>query len=186
MIAQEIVQLLEEPTLDRRPIKKKIADNASLKELLNALGIARNSLTKQILCELLGNRKDNTSVPILLDMLHDEIAKVRCVAADSIAKIGSPSAGVPLLDRLLVEKDKGVKHMIVLALGSVGYSPSIPKLMECLSDSDGTLRGCAAWSLGVLKAEEAKEKLRAALKKEENEYAKNRMTEALRILNHEQ
>jgi HEAT repeat protein len=179
MKTQKIIQLLEEPMDDRRQIKKEIEDKASIEDLQNALRFAKKPITKQILCELLGNRQNDSAIPILLNVLQDETASVRAAAADAISKIRCVIAGKPLMDQLVIENDKGAKQMIILALGAVGYSPAIPKLIECLSDSNGTLRGCAAWSLGTLNAKEARKIMLDMLQYERNEYAKKRLTEAL-------
>ena len=55
----------------------------------------------------------------------------------------------------------------------------IASLIQALSDDDGVVRGCAAWSLGTLHATEAIGALHRAIAVESNPYAKARMCSAL-------
>lgn len=64
----------------------------------------------------------------------------------------------------------------------VRHKPAIPLLIEALSDPHAALRGLAAWSLGVLRAEEAVDALRHALAKETDGYPIARMEEALALI----
>jgi HEAT repeat protein len=179
MDAQEIIRMLEESTKDRRSVKHQIDELASLEELIEAVKQAKMDLTKQILCELLGNRHDDSVVDVLLPFLQDDSLGVRGEAADALARIGNTRAGKPLMDNLFIEADPGMQRALVLALGAVGYNPAIPYLIGLLGNPDETLRGCAAWSLGALKAKAAESRLLEAFETEIDEYARNRMSEAL-------
>lgn len=179
MTAKGIAQLLDAPVVDRRPTVRELSASAPTAELIAALIEAQTPLTKQILCDILGERSDGVAVPALVGALEDESSGVRGSAADALAKIGDISAGGALNSHFASEKDSGVRQMLALALGSVGYKPATPLLLQVLDDSNGTLRGCAAWSLGALKAADAKDPLQAALARETDPYATRRMREAL-------
>jgi HEAT repeat protein len=182
--AEYIIQLLEVSTDDRRPVVKLVSKNASITELVIAL---QNStgLVRQILCDILGERQEQLAIPVLINCLNDTSPGVRSSTADALGKIGDSSAGEALLKRFDgTEKDTGVRQMLGIALGAVGYKPAIPFLIQALKDTDTTLRGCAAWSLGVLKAKEAEVSLEQALLITEKTelYTVNRIQEALKTI----
>jgi HEAT repeat protein len=179
MDVQRIIQLLEEPTTDRRPVVDRLEVEASRDELIKALEMSTAPLTRQIICDMLGRRHEAAAVPRLLEALNDISPKVRGAAADALAKVGSEGSGVQIMKRLNVEQDNGVRQMLVLAIGSVRYRPAVPYLVELLRDADPAIRGCAAWSLGSLRAKEAMGYLAEALNKELDIYAKERFAEAL-------
>jgi HEAT repeat protein len=188
LTAQKIIQLLEAPTDDRRPISDWILSNAPVTELILALQGNSTPLVRQILCDMLGERHERAAVPILVDCLNDASPDIRDSAADALAKIGDPSAGKALMECFAgAEREIGVRQMLALALGAVGHKPAIPLLIQALNEPNGTLRGCAAWSLGVLDAEEAKDALQRALKHEigsdaDSAYAAKRMRAAIRAI----
>ena len=178
-----IIQLLSRPVVDRRPITRTIAVRASLSALLLALEHATSSHVKEIVSNILGNRHNARAVPSLLNVLTDSSSGVRASAADALAKIRNPTAGPTLLSRFRAERNNGVRQMLALALGATGYRPSAAALIASLTDKSGALRGCAAWSLGILRVREANKALRHALTKEKDKYAANRMKEALEQIN---
>jgi len=138
----------------------------------------KTQLTYAILCELLVKRKDVQAVPILLKALQDTDSAIRAEAAQALAKIESPLAGEALLAQYLTEEDQGAKEWEVIALGSVGYRPAIPQLIQALDMEH--LRRYAALALGELKAKEAKEAVEKALTYETDSYTVKLMQEALR------
>lgn len=181
LTARRIVALLEAQTRDRRPVIGRITAKASLSDLIAALELATTPLVREIVCRIIGDRYAEIAVPNLIKALGDESAAVRYAAADALAKIGDARAGPPLLERFNASEDTPwVKHMLALALGAVGYQPAIKPLVQALSNTDPSLRGCAAWSLGALGAVEAKGALRQAIASEtEIGYTMERLREAL-------
>jgi HEAT repeat protein len=182
MDAQEIVRLLEAPTPDRRPLIARIEKAATTEDLLQALRETKSAHTRLILVYSLGERRDPAALSSLVAALDDAVPNVRSAAADSLGKIGASEVGAVLLQRFASERDVSVREMIASALGGVGHAPAVPALIEALTDSSAALRGCAAWSLGALQAREAEDALEAALKGENSQYAKDRITEALSIV----
>lgn len=184
LASTDIIQLLENPGNKGYFIKRRIREKALVGEIIKALESSTTSRVRQILCDILGERRAEAALPALIKCLHDPSADVRSSAADALAKIHHPSAGGALMRGFLKEEeDMGVRRMLAAALGAVSYRPAIPVLIDALTDSDGSLRGSAAWSLGALRATEAVGTLRQALKNETNSYATTRMKEALDLIN---
>lgn len=180
--SENIIRLLETPTDDRRSLMNNLKKVASTEQLILALESKPASrLTRQLLCDLLGYRGEAAAVSTLIRLLDDVEPQVRGSAAEALDKIGDPSAGSELLEQFKKEDDEGTRRAFAIALGAVGFRLAIPVLIETLKDKDPVVRGCAAWSLGVLKAQEAKEALAEALKSETGTYAKERMEEALKM-----
>jgi HEAT repeat protein len=180
--ASEIINLLG--NLDEHEYYRecRVQRVATVKELIIALRTSTDPNVRRILCDMLGDRRAKTAVPTLIECLKDPSASVRAAAADSLGKIGSPSAGESLLVHFKQEKQEDARTMLAAALGAVGHRPAIPFLIEALSDPHRSLRGAAAWSLGVLRAEESVDALRSALAKETDSYPIARMEEALTLI----
>jgi HEAT repeat protein len=176
--ADEIIRLLEEPTKDRRPLKYKLQREASVKELVNALWSSKKVLTSRILCDILGARRARTAIPALVNCLNQPDQDLKNDAAEALGKIGSPKAGNELLRHFIDEPCL----WYAVALGAIGYNPAIPYLIAALHSASSSVRGGAAWSLGELIAYEAENVLISALAKEDYGYAKNRISEALNII----
>ncbi|MDD5371050.1 MAG: HEAT repeat domain-containing protein [Anaerolineaceae bacterium] len=178
LTADEINRQLEEPTDDRRPLKHQIKREAKIKDLIQALMISKSSLSRRILCDILGDRHAKSAIPILIKCLDDDDWKVRSDAAEALSKIGSSKAGESLLEHL--KKDPLPAY--VFALGSVGYRDAIPFLESMLESDSNTIRGGAAWSLGVLRALEAKGVLLKALLNENDGWVLNHINNAINQL----
>lgn len=174
--AQEIVQLLEEPTDDRRQLKSKLRREARLKELVEALRRSETELTRRILCDILGARRAKTAIPALIECLDHPSSWVQDDAAEALAKIGSPKAGEALLRHFIQDPS----FWLAAALGAVGYRSAIPYLIEALKNSsDEMVRGGAAWALGKLKAKEGVDVLEEASIREEDAFVTERIQKAL-------
>ena len=182
MNAQEIIQLLETPTTDRRPTVRRITKEAAIPELIKALQEATVPLTREILCDILGTHADKRATPVLIDALHDSTPEVRGSAADALAKVEDPQAGPALMEQFNREGDDDIRQLIAIALGAVNYQPAIPYLIQALSSSSEMLRLCAAWALKDLRAQEAKQPLERALEHETDSYTVDEMKKALTII----
>ena len=123
MNAKEIVELLEKESDDGFIVMRQITTDAPLAELIIALQTKPIPLTRQLVCDILGER-----------------------AAD------------PMINS------------------------AIPTLLKALRDPIGATRQCAAWSLGELKASEAKNALQHALEQESDPYAAEVMRKALKAI----
>jgi HEAT repeat protein len=182
MNAQEIVHLLEEPTENRTPIKEKITAEASIEDLIAAMHEPIAPLTRQILCDILGERHAAQALPELLTALRDTDPKIRSAAADALASVGDSQAGPALLERYRSEEDRDVRVMIAVALGAVRYQPAVPDLMQALDDPYDTLQMEAAWSLGELKATAARASMQRVLARQTDDYSRKLVQDALEKL----
>jgi HEAT repeat protein len=181
--ADGIIELLEEPTEHRYPVKLRITQEAEGNEIIKALERASEPLTRQILCDILGDRFERSAVLILLECLQDSSIGIRGSAADALGLIGDHAAGPSLAVQYEAEEQGSVvRHLLSSALGAVAYRPAIPLLLEALQDKDSVLRGSAAWSLGMMPAPETREAIESALQVETEppeSYVMRRLPETL-------
>lgn len=63
-------------------------------------------------------------------------------------------------------KRRGLLRNVAVALGNVGDSEAVPALTKALSDSEALIRGHAAWALGRIGGDTAKQGLRDAQRNE--------------------
>jgi HEAT repeat protein len=129
----------------------------------------------------------NLAIPTLVEALQDLSSGVRSSALEALTKIGDPGTGEAIMAAFSKEEqDEGMQRAFLVAFGAVGYRPAIPLLIKALSDSIEATRQCAAWSLGELKASEAKDALQRALEQETDPYAIEVMGKALKAIRHAQ
>lgn len=176
--ANQIIQKLEEPGINLLPVKMELKRKAKIRELKNALTISEKIQTSRILCDILGERRAKSAIPVLIKCLNSRSEDLRENAAEAIGKIGGEEAGEELMNQLR----KKPNVWIALALGSIKYKPSIPSLITALSGPFPKVRGGAAWSLGELMAKEALVELENAFEKETETYSKKRILEAIEIM----
>ncbi len=187
MNAQDIIHLLEEPTNDGWQVMHQVTTNAPLLELVAALQANPAPLTRQLLCDILGERAADpmidSALSVLVEELQDPSLGVRSSAVEALTKIGNPSTGDALMAAFSKEEqDEGMQRAFLTAFGAVGYRLAIPLLLQALRDPVDATRQCAAWSLGELKAHEAQDPLRQALAQETDPYVAGVMKKALKAL----
>ena len=179
----EIIRLFEEPSSDRRTLKKRLTANGQADSIVAALRLSQSILVRQILCDVLGDRHEWCAAEALTVCLADPEPSVRSAAADALAKIQNPQAGEPLLERFQTsEQDLGVRRMLAVALGAVRCVAAVPSLIDSLRHADASLRGSAAWALGAMGSKVSIPALQEAIAIETSPYAVQRMHEALQIL----
>jgi hypothetical protein len=173
----DIIILLEEPNMDRRPLKHQLKREAYLKNLIQALRISKTSLTRRILCDIIGyrHRYAKTAVPVLIECLDDQDWKVRSDAAEALSKIGGIKAGKALLNHLEEEE----LPAYIWSLGSLGYHDAIPVIEKSLRSNSRKVRAASAWSLSALNDFNARILLIEAIKNEKDKWVKDYMQNAL-------
>src|SRR5436190_18918821 len=119
--AKRIIGILERPGMHGLKKKRRLTRDARVVDLVAALRLSQTALTRANLCEVLGRRKARSAVPDLIACLNDESAMVRSDAATALGRIGASSAGTALIHQLENEKDNGVRQLIMIALGAIGY-----------------------------------------------------------------
>jgi HEAT repeat protein len=159
---------------------------ASDQDLVAALQRVTDLNMWHVLHYVIGERKIQAALPVLLEHLTHPHADIRDSAADALGKIGDPQAGDALFARFTgAEPEPGVRPMLAAALGGVGYRPAIPALIATLQTpgSEATmLRRMAAEALRTLKAVEALPALEQAWAQERNAYTKDRMLLAIGVI----
>ncbi len=86
------------------------------------------------------------AVPALIDSLKERDRVVQWCAAHALGNLGPRARGAaPALARLLHEKEKGIAQA---GAGALADLDAVPILLQLLKDSDKSVRGWAAWSLG--------------------------------------
>jgi epoxyqueuosine reductase len=76
-------------------------------------------------------------------------------------------------------KRRGLLRNVCVALGNIGDPQAVPALIGALHDHEPLVRGHAAWALGRIGGEQAKQALEEALAGEENEEVKKEIQCAL-------
>jgi len=84
----------------------------------------------------------------------------------------------PLMYNYIRDK-KYFQRNAAIALGNIGDSAFIPDLARAMEDSEGLVRGYAAWALGKIGGSRAKQVLEASLARETDELAKKEIQAAL-------
>jgi HEAT repeat protein len=159
------------------PSFRAFCERASAADLISAFEASRNEATKVAIVIAIGERGLDGALPLLVRALWDRSLSVREFAAESLAKVGDPRCGPDLVRKY--REERGLRLLVAIALGAVGYRPAIPLLIDALCDEDGMVRGGAAWSLGHMGAVEARTALEVALRREQHGYARDRMCQAL-------
>jgi len=177
LLADEILQLFEPPGVDfPQFILRK---EASVKQMILALEKTNSIKARRTICAVLGDRHAKFAVPILTRHLADTDLTVRCYAAEALGKIGDPDAGPALLALFKKKQPRALRSTLAVVMGSIHYQSAVPTLIRALADEDDSVRGCAAWSLGLLLPAESVPALLQALAVETSSWAKERIQGAL-------
>jgi HEAT repeat protein len=94
------------------------------------------------------------AVPVLIDALSDEEARIRLHIVDLLRDFGDPDAVVALAGALR-DPEWRVRWKAADALGRVGSAAAVPDLVDMLTDSAKDVQIAAAWALGKIKHESA-------------------------------
>jgi len=186
--AARITELLEQQAPDGRPTFNWLREQAPEAELVAALRAAQASMTRHLLCDLLGYREVASGVPVLLGCLADHDVGVRGAAAEALMNIFSahpeqatPEAREALMQRWELEEHDEIRRTLVLALGAARHGPFAPTLEALLDDPDKLMRKVAvrafAWHGGV----DAGPRLLGMFAAEENPYERASLA---RLLGH--
>jgi len=175
--------LLSQFDVEPRLLVDRLRNEGPNELLLDALALSSDPKVRAILCDLLGFRKAAAATGLLTDCLSDPDEHVRGSAADALAKIGDPTTGSFVFQKLVAtDPSPGVQRMLIAAVGAVHYEPAVATLIALLKHADPSTRGTAAWSLGQIGNAVALGPLEAAVGAETHAYPTQRMHEALRTL----
>jgi epoxyqueuosine reductase len=79
-------------------------------------------------------------------------------------------------------KRRGLLRNVCVALGNLGDPVAVPALVRALADPEPLVRGHAAWALGTIGGDDAREALHAALETEADEMVRQELRYALELL----
>lgn len=139
----------------------RLVRDEPLGAVIAALRAARDPVSRQVLCDVLGDRKEEPSIPALLERLDDPAVGVRSSAADALGKVfgyvdvpPAPARRREVLDALLVrweiEESDDVRSTLAQTLALLG-DPSVRPLLEAAAEHpDHKVRGQARWGLDHL------------------------------------
>ena len=118
------------------------------------------------------------AIPALIECLDDVDWEVRSDAAEALSKLGAYEAGKSLVAHLQNEP----LPAYVFALGWIGYRDAIPVLIGLLQSKLSKIRGGAAWSLGQMRASEAKDSLYEAIQSEKDDWVLECLLDAFTMI----
>lgn len=97
----------------------------------------------------LGEAREVSAVGPIADMLEDDERAVRAAAAQTLGKIGRPSAIPYLIDMLMKERSWDLRHEAVEALRQIGDPAAVNELLVTIegNNPDQGLQQIAAWAL---------------------------------------
>jgi hypothetical protein len=133
-------------------------------DLASALRLAAVPRIRQVICDLLGKKRDPNTLDALVDALSDSSTSVRASAADAIGKVFGYVENPPvghrarvvraLLDRWAGEDSDAVRSTLAQTLALVGDQSVRPVLEAALDHPDRQVRGQAAWGLRHLSGQQ--------------------------------
>ncbi|MGD1937632.1 MAG: HEAT repeat domain-containing protein [Cyanophyceae cyanobacterium] len=156
-LLQRVCDLLQEGRFDT-------GDRDLIGQMVEGLGDTRGMVRLQF-AETLGKGIGKPAVPQLIDALaNHENPVVRRASAKTLTLIRDPRAVPTLVNAFLHDEDTVVKGSSIGALADTG-KPSVPVLLEVLSDPSQpeSIKGHAAWALGVIGSDAADELFKAAV-----------------------
>jgi len=131
--------------------------------------------------EALGEEGDLRAVAPLIEALSDPHVDVSWIAAKSLGRLGDPEA-VPHLIRMLEDEDKWQRIGAAEGLGGIADPEAVEPLVRILAaDPDRLVREKAAWALGEIGGDTAKEALLSA-EEDESERVRKAVQKALEKL----
>jgi len=130
---------------------------------------------------MLGELKDESTLPNLLNALSDKDAGIRWGAVEAVGKMGAIQARKEV-EGMLKDKSPDVRMFAIGALGRLGSRDSIPALAGMLSSKTIAERKNAIRSLGKIGGPEAAKAIRGRLA-DSNRYVKTLAIETLVDLN---
>jgi hypothetical protein len=127
----------------RRDAQMREASTEALVQLLRDPNGEMRGLAAEVLIE----RRDPASVPLIGELLRDSDSSVRHMAARTLGQIGLPSAAEPLI-LALGDPDDSVVPAVAQAIGLVKAAGATEGLIRALGRGDVSARTAAAWALG--------------------------------------
>lgn len=139
----------------------RLVKEAPLDSVIGALRRAVDPESRQMLCDVLGDRKEAAAVPALLGRLDAPEVGVRAAAAEAVGKVFGYTDAPPsperrrevlgvLLARWEVEESDAVRSTLAQTLALLGDPAVRPVLEAAVDHPDRRVRGQARWGLDHL------------------------------------
>lgn len=109
-----------------------------LLQLLRGLLVNDQDLeVRSQVAKILGEVRDRESVPLLIELLKNDSARLRFFAAEALGRIGNPAAVDPLFDMLAknADSDLYIRHAGVVALASIADVPALLSRVKAKTDA---------------------------------------------------
>lgn len=133
----------------------------------------------------LGELADKGSADLFLQALESDLEALRNAGAFALSRVPDEK-GIPGLARVLALGEKDTKLCALQALGEIGTPAAFPAILQALKNQDADVREYAAGALWKCGDGSTLEKLRAALKLEQDVFVKASMEAAVqKILSRE-
>ena len=136
---------------DINNVPSEFADIENLKILLQNLNDPDPFVRVEAI-QALGEIHKEQSFVAVCDCLNDENIYVRAYAAEALGMIGTIDVSLTLSKLLPALDDPSpyVRAKVIVALGELKDERAVAPLREMLQDEDKTVRGMAAWALGII------------------------------------
>lgn len=139
----------------------RLVKEAPLGSVTGALRRAADPESRQMLCDVLGDRKEVSAAPALLECLDDPEIGVRAAAAEAVGNVFGYTDAPPsperrrevlgvLLARWEVEESDAVRSTLAQTLALLGDPAVRPVLEAAVDHPDRRVRGQARWGLDHL------------------------------------
>jgi HEAT repeat protein len=146
---ERLLQLLRSPGARARVVAAQAIGEARLAAGAPALLAAlRTDSSMQATVATALQRIGGPAVPLLIEAVNDPERAVSAAAVDALGRIGDRRAAGPLLARL-DRGDEVTRCAIVRAVAGIPEQAALVRLAELLSESNNTVRDCAAAALRI-------------------------------------
>lgn len=122
---------------------------AALRERLQDMTESGSLTVRGAAAVSLGDMRESSAVPALIDLLADDHEGTRIAAAKALGQIGNDKAS-PALIRSLADPSPGVRASAAWSLGELTASDAVPELVRAFSADEWLVRRCAAEALGQI------------------------------------
>ncbi len=166
------------------PRPGEAVDSEQARDLVAALE-AQDFMTRTDAMSIIAGLAPNIpeAIPGLIKALRDPNIDVRWLAADTLARFGSPV--VPVLIAELNDSSSENYFHLAQAIGEIGpaASAAVPRLIALLNDNAERTRQAAAAALGKIRSKEAVGPLERLLTTEQSEIVREAALKSLAALN---
>jgi HEAT repeat protein len=115
--------------------------------ILDAIRSSQDARAKAQAAMLAGQLQIVEGRDSITELLQNDSAEVRAMAVQALGEMKDPSVVQPLVDAMILERDRWTKVQMIQALEKIKSYDAIQPLIECLGDTDDQIRSRAATAL---------------------------------------